>query len=68
MLYYVRAVNDTMLVALSDIAPKQAEPTNTTIEKVEKFLNYAASHQDAIFTYLSGDMILACHSDAYYLR
>ena len=48
-----------MLLALNDIAYKQVNPTNTTMKKVKKLLNYAASHQDLIFTYHSRDTILA---------
>ena len=66
-LYYARAVDPTMLVALSAIAADQAAPTKTTLEKVEQLLDYAASQEDAVITYHSSDMVLAIHSDASYL-
>ena len=37
------------------------------MKKVKKFLNYAASHQYAIVTYRTSDMLLAFHRDALYL-
>ena len=66
-LYYARAVDPTMLVALSAIAASQSAPTEDTMEKTLFFLDYAASHPDAILTYVASDMILSIHSDASYL-
>ena len=66
-LYYARAVDSTMLVALSAIASEQAAPTRGTMKKVHQFLDYAASQDKAILTYQKSDMVLAVHSDASYL-
>ena len=44
-LYYARAINPTMLVALSSIASEQASPTKPTMKKVDQFLDYAASQE-----------------------
>ena len=66
-LYYSISVNSKMLVALSTIASEQGNLTNTTMNKVENFLNYVVSHQDAIVMYHASEMILACYSDALYL-
>ena len=66
-LYYARAVDSTMLVALSAIASEQAKPTKATMEKVDQFLDYAASQEEAVLTYRASDMVLAIHSDASYL-
>jgi hypothetical protein len=67
LLYYGRAVDSTLLVALSLLASAQAAPTEHTLELVEWLLDYASSNPDAILTYKSSDMILAMHSDASYL-
>ena len=67
LLYFLRAVDITMLVSLSAIALEQSNPTNITTTKSKQFLNYAASHQDVIVTHHASDMILACYSDASYL-
>ena len=66
-LYYVRAVDCTMLAALVSLATQQANPTKNTMKKVKQFLDYAVTHQDAIITYRASDMVIAVHSDASYL-
>jgi hypothetical protein len=66
-LFYARAVDSTMLVALSAIAAKQGAPTKNTLQKVNQFLDYAANHPDAVVSYEASDMVLAIHSDASYL-
>ena len=66
-LFYARAVDPTMLVALGSIATEQANPTKRTMEKVKQFLDYAATQEAAVITYRKSDMILAIHSDASYL-
>ena len=66
-LYYAIGVDSTILVAICSIVSEQANTMNTTMNKVKKFLNYAASHQDVIFMYHASDVILAFHSAASYL-
>ncbi len=66
-LYYGRAVDSTMLTALSAIASAQAEPKEETMTRCKQFLDYAATHQDAILTYKASDMVLVIHSDMSYL-
>jgi hypothetical protein len=66
-LYYSRAVDSTMLTALSSITATQAKLTEETMENIKSFLDYAASHQDAILTYQASDMVLIVHSNASYL-
>ena len=56
-----------MLVALSAIATEQQTPTQTTLDKVNQFLDYAASQETAIVTYAPSDMVLAIHSNVSYL-
>eukprot|EP00804_Cyclotella_cryptica_P018237 CCRYP_005972-RC/>CCRYP_005972-RC protein AED:0.07 eAED:0.01 QI:0/-1/0/1/-1/0/1/0/582 len=66
-LYYARAVDCTMLTALSSLATQQANPTQTTLHRIHHFLDYAMTHQNAVLTYRASNMILAAHSDASYL-
>ncbi len=56
-----------MLMPLSALASKQATPTKKTMEKCLKFLDYAASQEEAINIYRASVMKLAIHSDALYL-
>ena len=66
-LWYARAVDATMLVALGSLASEQANPTERTMQKCKQFLDYAATQEDAVITYRKSDMVLAIHSDASYL-
>jgi len=66
-LYYARAVDGTMLVALSAITSDQASPTEETIKKTKQFLDYVASHPNAILTFRASSTVLVVHSDASYL-
>jgi hypothetical protein len=56
-----------MLTALSAIASAQAEPTEEMMTRCKQFLDYAATHQDAIITYKKSNMVLIVHSNASYL-
>ena len=49
-LCYGRAVDTTMLVALGSIVTDQAQPTKSTMDKVDQFLDYAASQDYAVVT------------------
>ena len=66
-LYYGRAVDSTILVALSAIASAQATPTTKTMGLIKIILDYVATNPDAILTYEKSDMVLAVHSGASYL-
>ena len=63
-LYYARAVDMTILTALNAIASEQAAPTERTMEIVHQFLDYMATHPDAVIRFRTSDMILSVHSDA----
>ena len=68
LLYYARAVDLTLLVALSAVASMQAKPAKHTVELVTWLLDYVATNPNAILTYKKSDMILVVHSDTSYLR
>jgi hypothetical protein len=65
LLYYARAVDSTMLVALGTIA--SARTTEATAKAVAHLLNYAASNPDATIRFHASGMCLKIHSDASYL-
>ena len=46
-----------MLTALSIIATEQTQGTNTTKQKAEHFLSYAATHPNATIKFYKSDMI-----------
>jgi hypothetical protein len=67
LLYYARAVDNTMLVAISTLASVQAKGTEATMDAAVHLLNYCATLPDAVFRFSASDMILHIHSDASYL-
>lgn len=67
ILYYARAVDLTVLMALSSIASEQAKPTDKTKHASAQLLDYLSTHPDATIRYYASDMILNIHSDASYL-
>jgi hypothetical protein len=67
LLYYGRAVDATILVALSSLASAQSSPTEDTMQRTCHLLNYVATHPDAIVSYAKSNMILSVHSNASYL-
>ncbi len=68
LLYYSRAVDSTMLVALNAITTQQASPTQKTMERVKQLLDYSKHQEEAVLTYHASNMVLAIHSDAGYLN
>eukprot|EP00804_Cyclotella_cryptica_P024159 CCRYP_015591-RA/>CCRYP_015591-RA protein AED:0.25 eAED:0.16 QI:0/0/0/1/1/1/2/0/716 len=67
LLYYARAVDNTILLSLSAIASEQAHPTQLTYKRCHHLLDYYASHPDDIVRFKASDMILNIHSDTSYL-
>ena len=66
-LFYVRAVNSTMRVALSTLASQQSKGTKATMIALTQFLNYAATNPDAALLFTASDMCLHVSSDASHL-
>ena len=67
LLYYARAIDGTMLPALLDIAREQSKPTESTMTKCIRLLDYAATYPDATLRFHASDMILHTDTDAAYL-
>ena len=65
-LYYARAIDMKILLALNDIATQQAKPTESTTKRVHQLLDYMAMHPKAIIRFHASFMILNIHSDASY--
>jgi hypothetical protein len=68
ILYYGRAVDNTLLVALSDIASRQAKATVLTEQDTSRLLDYCATNPNSTLLFHASDMILKGHSDASYLN
>jgi hypothetical protein len=67
LLYYTRAANPTMLVALSTLASAQAQGISANADAMHKLLDYRATHPDAEVRFHSSDIVLQVSSDASYL-
>jgi hypothetical protein len=67
ILYYARASNLTILMALSDITTQQTTPTENTKKQVSQSLEYMWIHLDVKICYRASNMILIVHSNASYL-
>ena len=67
LLYYSRAVDPTILVALGSLATQQNKPTQNTEKAANRLLDFVATYPNAVIRYNASDMILHTHSDASYL-
>jgi hypothetical protein len=67
ILYYSRAVNMTVLKALSLIAVEQTNATEKTMAQCTQLLDYLLHNANAKVHFYSSDMILNIHSNASYL-
>ncbi len=57
ILYYARAVDMTVLMALSTIGMSQAKPTKTTMERCIQLMDYLATHSDAKIRFSASDHV-----------
>jgi hypothetical protein len=67
LLYYVRAVDPTLIMPINVLASEQSKATEVTAKKVIKLLNYCNNHPETKIRYHASDTILHIHSDASYL-
>ena len=68
LIYVRRAVNNKLLVSLSEIGAQQAAETEETAAAIEKLLDYVATYPDDGIIFRKSDMILATHTDACFLN
>ena len=67
-LFYGRAVDPTILTALSKLSSNQAMATEATKHACHQFLDYCASHPDDSIRYYASNMVLKLHSNSSYLN
>jgi hypothetical protein len=67
LLYYVRAVDPTLITPINVLASEQSRATAVIADKVIKLLNYCNTHPETKIRYHASDMILHIYSDASYL-
>jgi hypothetical protein len=68
LLYYARAVDNKLLVAISAIAARQAQATVATELAVNLLLDYVSTYPNKGIVYHASDMILCAHADAGFLN
>jgi hypothetical protein len=68
LLYYARAVDNKLPVALSTIVACQAKATIATEQAVDLLLNYVATYPSDGIVYQASNMILCAHADAGFLN
>ena len=67
-LFYSRAVDPTLLTALSELSSAQATATEATKRVCHQFLDYCATHPASTIRYHASDMVLKLHSNSSYLN
>ena len=67
LLYYARAIDNTILPALNSISAQQSKPTTATHQRCQSLLDYVATYPNVFIRYHASDMILNIDSDAAYL-
>ena len=67
-LFYGRAVDPTILTALSELSSNQATAMEPTKCACHQFLDYCASHPNDSIRYHASNMVLKLHSDSSYLN
>ena len=58
LLYYAGAIYPKMLMALKSLAEVQTNPTIETSKQITQFINYSATHPEAVTEYRKSGMIL----------
>ena len=66
-LYYARAIDPTMLMALKSLAAVQKNTKIETAKKITQFLNYSETHPYKITEYRNSGMIIHIYSNASYI-
>ncbi len=67
ILYYARAIDITVLMALSSIAIEQSKGITNTMTKTKQLLDYHATYPNATICVHASNMIMNIHSNASYL-
>ena len=66
-LYFARAIDNTILPAINEIAAKQSKPTQKTLSKIQMLMDYVNTYPNPKIRYHASDMKLYIDSDAAYL-
>lgn len=67
LLYYSRALDNTILQALDAISTQQSKPTQDTLKKCKRLLDYVFTYKNTYLRFFASDMIFHVDSDAAHL-
>jgi len=67
LLFYGRAIDSILLVALGTLLAAQSKQTAATAQAITQLLNYCATHPEATIRFIASEMHLHIHSNASYL-
>ena len=67
LLYHARAIDGTLLLALNDNASQQAQPTEYTMVKCKRLLDYVSTYPNVTIRYHASNIKFHIDSDAAYL-
>ena len=68
LLYYARAIDNTLLTALNSIGAQQSnKPTKATHQRFQHLLDYIATYPNVFLRYHASDMIPYVDSDTTHL-
>jgi hypothetical protein len=67
ILYYTRAVDMSVLMALSTIASEQTKGTKRTLDKAYQVLDFLVTHPNAVVRFRASNMVMNIILDASYL-
>ena len=67
LLYYGRAVNPTIVTALSEIASCHSKGIEALLNIYHQLLDYVTTHPNSAIRYHASETILELENDAYYL-
>ena len=68
LLYYTRAVDNKLLVAISEIGSQQTVAIEQINQAITKLLDYVVAYPNNETIYQASDMILTAHADTEYLN
>ena len=68
LLFYTQAVDNKLLVTLSNIGQQEASATEATNDAIDQMLDYVATYTADGITFRASAMVLDGHSDAAYLN
>ena len=64
LLYYVRAVDGTLMATLNELASAQSQGTQVIMQYTKKLMEYCHTHSESKIRYCASQMKLHIHSDA----